>query len=77
MKRRILASFLAITLICTNHTMAFATEAVSQDAGAGMVQNIESSTPTVSESVISVNEVSKEDEEENKIQNYIPFQLFP
>ena len=32
-----------------------------------MVQNIESSTPTVSESVISVNEVSKEDEEENKI----------
>ena len=67
MKRRILASFLAITLICTNHTMAFATEAVSQVAGAGMVQNIESSTPTVSESVISVNEVSKEDEEENKI----------
>ena len=67
MKRRILASFLAITLICSNHTMAFATEAVSQDAGAGMVQNIESSTPTVSESVISVNEVSKEDEEENKI----------
>ena len=42
MKRRILASFLAITLICSNHTIAFATEAVSQDAGAGMIENIES-----------------------------------
>ena len=67
MKRRILASFLAITLICSNHTMAFATEAVSQDAGAGIIQNIDGSAPTVSESVISVNEVSKEDEEEHKI----------
>ena len=67
MKRRILASFLAMTLICSNHTMVFATEAVSQDAGAAMVQNIESSTPTVSESAISVNEVSKEDDVEPNI----------